>query len=148
MQSALPSVPATEPQSVSISTDPSKLDVPWICASIRGSYWGETYCDAQLRAALAKSLVFGAYQDGRQIGFVRLVTDHNIFSSVTDVFVDEARRGKGVGSALMEAVVEHESVKGTYCILRARPAAWLWYFRVADFHVMDRVHGILQRMPR
>jgi GNAT superfamily N-acetyltransferase len=133
---------------VTISTDPALLDIPWICASLRGSYWGGHLVDGQVRAALAKSLVFGAYADGKQIGVVRVVTDGAIFSSVTDVFVDEAHRGKGVGSALMEAVVKHEAVKGTYCILRARQEAWLFYFRTGDFHVFDRKSGLMHRMPQ
>jgi GNAT superfamily N-acetyltransferase len=136
-----------EQSHASISTDHELLDVSWMVRSIQSSYWGGVFPDEMLSRAIANSLVFGAYRDGKQIGFVRVLTDHGVFSSVTDVFVDEAHRGKGVGSALMKAVVEHESVAKTYCILRARPEAWLWYFK-ADFHVFDRKSGLMQRMPR
>jgi GNAT superfamily N-acetyltransferase len=64
------------------------------------------------------------------------------------VIVQEDMRGKGIGSALMKAVAEHPDVAHTYCILRARPNAWLFYFRAADFHVFDRKSGLMQRMPR
>lgn len=134
--------------SYSISSDSALLNVGWMIESIQGSYWGGAFTGEALGRAIANSLVFAAYADGRQIGFVRVVTDHACFSSVTDVFVDEAYRGKGIGSALMKAAVEHPSVGPTYSILRARESAWLFYFRCADFHVMDRRNGIMQRMPR
>lgn len=133
---------------VSISTDHTLLDVQWMVRSIQASYWGGQFEDDALCRAIANSLVFGAYADGKQIGFVRVVTDHGAFSSVTDVFVDEAHRGKGVGSALIKAAVEHPSVGKTYCILRAKENAWLFYFSHGDFHVMDRKNGIMQRLPQ
>jgi GNAT superfamily N-acetyltransferase len=133
---------------VTISTDHTLLDVQWMVKSIQGAYWGGAFGDENLCRAIANSLVFAAYADGKQIGFVRAVTDHGAFSSITDVFVDEAHRGKGVGSALMKAAVEHPSVGKTYCILRARENAWLFYFRTGDFHVFDRRHGLMQRMPQ
>ena len=145
--SAAPSM-SDAPDLVSISTDPDLLDVPWICAAMRSLPGGEALVDGQIRQALHGSLVFGAYCDGRQVGFVRVVTDGAIFSSVCDTYVDEAHRNKGVGSALLKAVVEHPSVAGTRCILQARQPLWLWYFRHGDFHVVDKLHGIMVRVGR
>lgn len=145
---ALPSVPATEPPSVSISTDPARLDVPWVIAAMRSLPGGEILVDGQCRQALHGSLVFGAYCEGRQVGVVRVVTDGAIFSSVTDVFVEPEHRGKGIGTSLMKAVVEHPAVAGTRCILQARQHAWVFYWRTGDFKVFDRQHGMMLRMPR
>jgi len=93
-------------------------------------------------------MCFGAYADGKQVGIIRVVSDGSIFSSVCDVFVDEKYRGRGIGSELLRQVVEHPDVRGTICILKARPEAWLFYFKNADFHVVDRKSGLMQRMPR
>lgn len=134
--------------SIEISTDPKRLDIDWIVTQLRGSYWGGHLTPTQIAAAVSRSLCFGAYVDGKQVGLVRVVTDGAIFSSVTDVIVQEDMRGKGIGSALIKAVVAHPEVGPTYCILRARENSWLWYFRHADFHVFDRRHGLMQRMPR
>lgn len=161
MPSANPSSSAGAGQEFSISTDPAKLDVAWIVHSVLGSYWGSWLNSGQIRAALHESLVFGAYlpqtvkTDGgsiiesgeRQIGFVRVLTDGAIFSSVCDVFTDEAHRNRGVGSALMRAVVEHPSVAGTICILAARPEAFDWYSKFG-FVLIDRGSGIMQRQPK
>lgn len=169
MSSANPSSSDDAGPAFTVSCDPERLDVPWIVHSILGSYWGGALSAGQIRQALAGSLCFGAYLPlhpaqnyslagnlglppppvhGQQIGFVRVVTDSSIFSSVCDVFVEESHRGKGVGTALMTAAMEHPAVKGTLCILRAKPAAQLWYFKNWDFHLMDRQHGLMQRVPR
>ena len=131
-----------------ISTDPKRLDIDWIVTQLRGSYWGAQLRPEQIAAAVSRSLCFGAYVDNKQVGLVRVVGDGNIFSSVTDVIVQEDMRGKGIGTALIKAVVAHPEVGSTYCILRARENSWLWYFRHADFHVFDRKHGLMQRFPQ
>lgn len=129
------------------SDDPLRLDRDWIAASIQGSYWGGHYTRKQIGDALNGSLVIGAYVGIRQIGFVRIVTDAAIFSSATDVFVDEEWRGRGVGSSMMEYAVAHPQVSKTMCILQARPLAVLWYMKFG-FRVVDPASGIMQRMPR
>lgn len=131
-----------------ISTDPKRLDIDWIITQLRDSYWGGHLKPEQIAAAVSRSLCFGAYADGKQAGLVRVVTDGSIFSSITDVIVQENMRGQGIGTALMKAVVEHPEVKHTYSILRARENAWLFYFRCADYHVFDRRHGLMQRFPQ
>ncbi len=147
MSSASLSVSAAPEPAYSVSCDPSRLDVAWIVHSVLESYWGLHLAGAQVRAALSESLVFGAYAAGKQIGFVRVVTDYNIFSSVCDVFTDESWRNKGVGSAMMREAMQHEGIKGTICILAARPEAWSWYENFG-FVLVDKRSGIMQRQPQ
>jgi GNAT superfamily N-acetyltransferase len=135
------------PTDLIISTDQSLLNVPWMIEQSQASFLGEKYTSEQLSRAIANSLVFGAYAEGRQVGFIRAVTDNAIFSSILDVFVDEAHRGKGYGTALLKAAVEDPRIGQTRCILRAKGPLWLWYFR-QDFHVFDKRSGLMQRMPR
>ncbi len=147
MSSANLSISGDASREFSISTDVARLDVAWVVHSVLESYWGLHLAGAQVRAALSESLVFGAYAAGKQIGFVRVVTDYNIFSSVCDVFTEESWRNKGVGSAMMRAAMQHEGVKGTICILAARPEAWSWYENF-DFVLVDKRSGIMQRQPQ
>ena len=148
MSSANLSTVAEGSPAFTVSADPARLDVAWIVHSILGSYWGGRLAGAQVRAALQGSLCFGAYADGKQIGLVRVLTDGAIVSTVTDVFVQEEWRGKGVGTALMTAAMAHPSVAGTLCILRARAEAAMWYYKNFDFQMLDPVHGIMQRNPK
>lgn len=129
-----------------ISTDPRLLNVPWMVESILGSYWGGHLESAQVSRAIANSLIFAAYDDGEQIGFIRVVTDHSCFSSITDAFVAQHRRNEGVGRAMMEAVVTHPSVAPTICILRSRDACAL--YRKFGFLRIELGGDVMQRNPR
>lgn len=62
--------------------------------------------------ALANSLCFGAYLDGRQIGFARVVTDCATFANLVDVFVLPQYRGHGYSKQLMLAVLAHPDLQG------------------------------------
>lgn len=119
---------------VSISTDQSRLNLPWVLAQLRGTYWASVRDEQKTLEALRNSVCFGVYQDevldggeialtGRQVAFARVVTDGAVFSSVMDVVVDEGLRRRGIGSLLMREVVSHPSVAGTVCILSTRDAA-------------------------
>ena len=62
--------------------------------------------------SIDNSLCFGAYDDGGQVGFARVVTDRATFAHLMDVFVVSDRRGRGMGKALMRAVMEHPDLQG------------------------------------
>lgn len=136
------------PDQVEISTDPHRLDIDWIVRHVQASYWGGHMKPVSIAAAVSKSLCFGAYDGDTQIGFARIVTDGTFFSSLVEIIVQEDRRGHGVGSALMNAVVAHPDVAGTMCILRARPAAALWYYKNFGFSFLDKSSGVMQRDPK
>lgn len=91
-----------------ISDDPDELDRERIHRWILGeSYWAGGRSAERQDAAIAGSWNFGAYDDatGEQLGFARLVTDRATFAWLADVFVDANARGRGVGKALMAAIV-------------------------------------------
>jgi GNAT superfamily N-acetyltransferase len=135
-----------------LSADPVKLDVPWCLRAIREANHTEGLGDGQIRTALQSSFCIGAYMvaDGvaRQIGLIRFVTDGALFSSLTELYVEPEFRNRGVATRLLNEAFAHEAVKSTLCILRARSPLWLFYFRNADFHLIDRAHGIMQRVAR
>lgn len=111
-----------------ISTEPALVDVDVVHHLLQGSYWAETRSKDVIRESIANSICFGAYlrADRRQIGFARVVTDKVTFSWICDVIVDDAHRGKGVGKALMTAVMEHPCVRSTMNLLGTRDAHGLY----------------------
>jgi GNAT superfamily N-acetyltransferase len=88
-----------------ISTDPARLDVDLIHRWLsEDAYWALGRSRGAVERSIAHSLNFGAYDDGRLVGYARLVTDEATFAWLCDVYVAPDHRGRGVGTALMDAV--------------------------------------------
>ncbi|MGV7209419.1 GNAT family N-acetyltransferase [Oxalobacteraceae bacterium A2-2] len=95
-----------------ISCDPSRLDLDLIHGYISGqSYWAAGMPRPLLEKALAHSLCFGAYLDGRQVGFARVTTDRATFAYLADVFVLPEHRGQGYSKRLIAAVMAHPDLQ-------------------------------------
>lgn len=116
--------------SVRISTDPAELDVEWLVPALsERAYWSEGRRRDVIEASIRASLCFGAYDtaaDGRQVGFARVITDFATYGWVCDVFVDESARGRGIGKALMAAIVTEPRLAGCRLQLTTRDAAGLY----------------------
>jgi GNAT superfamily N-acetyltransferase len=113
-----------------ISTDPADVDVDWLHPALsERSYWALGRTRELVAASLHGSLCFSALADGRQIGFARVVTDGATFARVCDVFVDEAWRGRGVGSRLMAAIVADPRLQGLRRMVLATSDAGPLYAR-------------------
>lgn len=99
----------------SVSTDAARLDLDVIHGYLsEQSYWARKIPRATLQRGLTHSLNFGLYHDvsGAQVGFARLITDYATFAYVSDVFVLDAHRGRGLSKWLMEIVTGHPEVQG------------------------------------
>ncbi|CAN7723553.1 MULTISPECIES: GNAT family N-acetyltransferase [Duganella] len=96
-----------------ISTDKAELDLPLIYQFLsEQSTWAIGIPPAVVERAIDNSLCFGAYLDGRQVGFARVITDSATFANLVDVFVLPEVRGQGYGKRLMEAVLAHPDLQG------------------------------------
>jgi len=99
--------------SLTISNDITALDVPMIHQYLsRDSTWAIGMPLALLERAIANSLCFGGYLDGRQVAFARVITDRATFANLVDVFVLPAFRGRGYSKQLVEAIVGHPDLQG------------------------------------
>jgi GNAT superfamily N-acetyltransferase len=119
------------PDALTISTDPSRLDVDVIHGFLAGSYWAAGIPRETVERAVRHSLCFGAYEDGRQVGFARVISDRATFAYVSDVFVLPSHRGRGVGTRLMSAILAHPELQG----LRR------WTLFTRDAHALYRKVG-------
>src|SRR4051794_6989459 len=93
----------THPEQYEISTDRSRLDVAVIHDFLRSSYWAPGVPKSVVERSIQHSLCFGAFFEGRQVGFARIVTDFATFGYVADVFVLAEHRGRGVAKLIMQA---------------------------------------------
>ncbi|HEY3854728.1 MAG TPA: GNAT family N-acetyltransferase [Verrucomicrobiae bacterium] len=94
-----------------ISTDRSRLNVTLIHDFLRSSYWAKEISREIVEKSIEGSLCFGAYANGDQVGFARVISDFATFGYLADVFVVPDHRGKGVGKMLISNVLEHPQLQ-------------------------------------
>ncbi|HMJ09469.1 MAG TPA: GNAT family N-acetyltransferase [Pyrinomonadaceae bacterium] len=124
-----------------ISTDPSRLDVDAIHRFLtEDSYWANTRSREQTVLAIGNSICFGVYQDGKQIGFARVVSDRATFAYIGDVFIVKEMRGLGLSKWLMETIVSHPELQGLRrWLLATRDAHGLYeQFGFSELRYPDR----------
>jgi len=88
------------------------MDVTAIHAYLSRSYWSANIPLEIVAKAIANSLCFGVFDDSRQVGFARVVTDKATFAYLCDVYVLEQHRSRGLSKRLMEAVCAHPELQG------------------------------------
>lgn len=102
----------TNDSNFEISTDQGRLDVPMIYRFLsEQSSWAVGISLPVVERAIENSLCFGAYLDGRQIAFARVITDFATFANLVDVFVLPEFRSHGYGKQLVSAVLRHPSLQ-------------------------------------
>jgi N-acetylglutamate synthase-like GNAT family acetyltransferase len=95
-----------------ISTDRSKLDVDVIHRFLARSYWAEGIPRQTVMRSIENSLCFGVYDNARQIGFARVISDFATYAYVADVFILEPYRERGLGKELMASIMAHPDLQG------------------------------------
>jgi GNAT superfamily N-acetyltransferase len=97
-----------------ITTDPAEIDHVAVWQWLHDeSYWAAGRPREVQERAVAGSLCFGLLDaEGNTAGFARVVTDRATFAWLADVVVLPAHRGRGLGKALVGAVVAHPDVVG------------------------------------
>jgi GNAT superfamily N-acetyltransferase len=118
---------------IEITTDIIRIDLDRVHAWIaRKSYWAGQMPRTVFDHAVQGSLCFGAIENGAAtVGFCRVVSDRATFAYVSDMFVDPERRGEGIGSAIMAAIVSHPELQN----LRR------WVLVTADAHRLYARYG-------
>lgn len=116
-----------------VSTDRSRLDVDAIHQFLTNSYWAKGIPRDTVLRSIENSLCFGAYQDGKQAGFARVISDFATYAYIADVFVLDAYRGQGLGKWMMECIATHPSLQ----TLRR------WSLATRDAHGLYRQIGFI-----
>lgn len=95
-----------------ISTERKRLDLAVIHDFLAHSYWAAGIPRAVVERSIEHSLPFGIYHDARQVGFARVITDHATFAYLSDVFVIEEYRGRGLSRWLLQVMTDHPCLQG------------------------------------
>ena len=130
-----------------ISTDRDRIDRDLVHRFLsEHSYWARGRTREQNDRIIDASLVFGVYEHGRQVAHARVVTDTVVFGYLGDVFVVPEARGRGVGKALMEAVLAHPHVANLSRFTLVTDDAHALYEQYG-FRPLDDVRRWMQRRP-
>ncbi|MBC9933232.1 GNAT family N-acetyltransferase [Chitinophaga qingshengii] len=70
------------------------------------SYWAKGISFELVKASLENSFCMGAFLDGRQVGFGRVITDYHTFGWLADVYVLPEYRGRGISKEMMRFMTE------------------------------------------
>jgi GNAT superfamily N-acetyltransferase len=96
-----------------VSTDPGRLDLNVIHSYLsERSYWAKGIPREIVERSLNHSLCFGVYDDARQVGLARVITDRTTYAYLCDVFILETHRGQGLGKWLVSCVLGHPELQG------------------------------------
>jgi GNAT superfamily N-acetyltransferase len=115
------------PADIEISTDKSRIDITVVHEYLSGSYWGVGRSREVVERSIQNSRCFGLYHFGDQVGFGRVVTDFAVFAYLADIFVIRKFQGRGIGKALIQAMLEDPQLQGLQVILlRTRDAHGLY----------------------
>ncbi len=110
-----------------ISTDKNKIDIDYVHEFLSHSYWSPGVPIETVKKAMNGSLCFGVYDNDKQIGYARMVTDTATFAYLADVFIDENYRGNGLGKWLVKTILVHPDLQGLRRILLATKDAHKLY---------------------
>lgn len=102
----------TSARNIVVTTDRSRLDLDMIHGFLTTSYWARGIPREIVARSMESSLCFGAFDEGRQVGFARVISDRATFAYICDVFALESHRGNGVGRSLMAAIMSHPELQG------------------------------------
>lgn len=96
-----------------ISTERSRLDIDLIHGFLFREFWDSAGIPRDVvERSIEHSLCFGVYEGERQVGFARVVTDRATFAFVSDDFIVESHRGRGLGRWLMQCILAHPDLQG------------------------------------
>lgn len=114
-------------------TDDQILDLTHMYQS---EWWTKGRRLADIRTMLKNTDVLVAFCDSdsqRLVAFARVITDYVYKALILDVVVDATQRGKDLGRALMDAIVEHPKMRRLrhfelYCLPELVPFYRKWGF--------------------
>ena len=95
-----------------ISTDRARIDVAAVHDFLSKTYWSPGIPEDVVRRGIAGAICFGIYHGRDQVGFARVITDRATYAYLSDVYVLEAHRGRGLAKWMMELVMAHPSLQG------------------------------------
>lgn len=115
-----------EQNSYYITDSKENIDRDFIISSLQSTYWAKGRPSDLIAKSFDNSVVLSVFENAKQIGFARIVSDFACFSWLCDVFLSPEYRGKGLGKFLMACISEHPASRVRMNILATKDAYGLY----------------------
>lgn len=124
----------SNPQGFYVVNERDRIDLERVHHWLSGeSYWAKGRSFDVTERALDASLVLGLFNpEDVQVGVARWVTDGATFAWLSDVFIDAAYRGRGLGHFLITTALDQPEVQGVRRLLATSDAHE--FYRGFGFH--------------
>jgi GNAT superfamily N-acetyltransferase len=118
------------------SSDPGRLRMDEIHGMLSKTYWSPGITKNEVVSGIRNSApVVGAYaEEGRQVGFCRVISDRTRFAYLLDVIIAEDCRHHGIGQAMVRYAVSHPDLRHVY----------QWLLKTSDAHGVYEKCGFAQ----
>ncbi|MBG0567862.1 GNAT family N-acetyltransferase [Actinoplanes aureus] len=127
-----------------LTDDPGRVDLDrvhrWLSEE---SYWAAGRPRDLVARSIDGSIPFSVLTGGEQVAFARVVTDGATFAWICDVFVDSRHRGRGLGTWLVDSIVDSLSAQGLQRFLLATKDAQEVYRR-SGFAELEGAHRFME----
>lgn len=117
-----------------ITTDPAAVDLDVVHGFLAASYWAHGVTRERVARSIEGSIPFALFEDERQVGFARVISDRATFAWLADVFILPEFRGRGLGRWLVETILAHPDLQG----LRR------WSLATRDAHSLYARYGFVR----
>ncbi|OAR04529.1 hypothetical protein LLEC1_02495 [Akanthomyces lecanii] len=134
-----------------ITTDSSPIPLPRLVEVFNSKefYWANAMPLGQMQDMLENSLCFSLFRDngGKNdfLGFARCITDYTTFLYMTDVWVDPAVQGKGLGRWMVQCVQqiieEIPHLRRSLLFTSSREKSVPFYQKYMDMTVIESKFG-------
>ncbi len=128
-----------------ISTDKDEISADFVYNYLRRSYQSKSRNYQEIRKSIENSLCYGLFHGSKQIGFARIVSDLATIYMLSDVFIVEGYRGRGLGKWLMECIVNSPELKNLIGLLATKNAQGL--YRKYGFRSPNDPRMMMLRIP-
>ncbi len=96
-----------------VSTDKARIDLDVVHGFLCRIYWAENIPRDVMGRAIDGAMCFSIFDPaGLQVGFGRVITDRATFAWLSDVFVLESHRGRGLGKWMVGLMLDHPDLQG------------------------------------
>jgi len=105
-----------------LTTQSTELSAARTFSLLQATYWGHKRPLELIEKILENSMCFFLLDGDQQIGFARVISDFATTSWLSDVVLDDDYQNQGLGSWMVQQILNHPEISGTQFSLQTGTA--------------------------